>query len=225
LIPKRIHYCWFGDDAQPPEFERYYSSWRRLLSDFEIHRWDSTNVSLSNDYLRAAYARKAWSRLSNLVRLEVLLREGGVYLDVDVEVVKSFDSLLGLQCVVGFQTEHARRESINNAVIAAQAGSVFLRDCRDTTLRCFRQSGVLPRGPAVMSAVLRRYGLRKYGSQTIGEVTLLPREAFYPYGWDEHFSPGCVTPNTYCIHHWAGSWIARRSFATRVREKIAHMLL
>ena len=225
LIPKRLHYCWFGDDGQPPHFERYCASWHKCLPDFEIFRWDSTNVPLSNDYLRVAYAGKAWSRLSNLVRLEVLLQEGGVYLDVDVEVIKPFDDLLGFQCVVGLQTENAGRESINGAVIAAQADSVFLRDCRDTMLRCFRRWGVLPRLPAVMSAVLRRYGLRENRPQTVAEVTLLPKAAFYPYTWEETFSQACLTPDTYCIHHWAGSWIARRSLLTRVREKIAHTFL
>jgi mannosyltransferase OCH1-like enzyme len=208
LIPKLIHYCWFGRGAMSDSNRRCIASWRRLLPDYEVVAWTEDNSDLDNDYCRDTTARGLWSKVSNHVRLDVLQRHGGLYLDTDVEVVRRFDDLLGLDCFLGFQLREPNVDWINNAVIGARAGHPFLAHCLRTLESVYRLHRRIPRGPEVVTAALYKAGLRRYGRQDLHAVTLLPRECFYPYAWTEPFRPECVTPETYCVHHWEGTWCA-----------------
>jgi mannosyltransferase OCH1-like enzyme len=162
---KILHYCWFGKGAKPPDVLRCQASWSRYLDGYEIREWNEGNCSLENGYLKAAYERGLWSKVSNLIRLQVLWQHGGIYLDTDIEVLRDFDDLLGEGCVVGFQQEKHDTDWANNAVIVARAGHPFLKDCIDLTLEHFEKTGEFLRSPIVTTAVLKEWGLVKYGSQ------------------------------------------------------------
>lgn len=207
MIPPIIHYCWFGGGQQSRLLRRCMASWQRVMPDFQVKVWNETNSPLDNAYTRAAYAQKRWSRLSNYVRLHALYREGGIYLDTDVEVIKSFTPLLREKCFAGFQQAEAHEDWVNGAVLGAQAGHQFLQRCLTETVKRFTLNGEFCRGPKTITAVLRELGLRQYGRQTIDEVSLYPTEYFYPYPWFGQFTPECITAETYCVHHWAGSWL------------------
>jgi mannosyltransferase OCH1-like enzyme len=90
MIPRTIHYCWFGGAAKSDLNERCVDSWRRVLPGYTLKEWNESNVPLDVPYARAVYARGLWSKLSNYVRLRALYEEGGVYFDTDVEVLKDF---------------------------------------------------------------------------------------------------------------------------------------
>ncbi len=105
MIPKIIHYCWFGNNPLSDLNKRCIDSWRRLLPDYTIKEWNEHNSPLDNDYCRAACERGLWSKVANYVRLHALSTEGGIYFDTDVEVFKNFDPLLGHRCFVGFQLD------------------------------------------------------------------------------------------------------------------------
>jgi mannosyltransferase OCH1-like enzyme len=206
MIPKKIHYCWFGPKSLGDLNRRCIESWHRVLPDYQLKLWDETNVPLDNAYARAAHAAGAWSRLSNYVRLYALHSEGGVYLDTDVEVLKDFAPLLRHECFAGFQQPEEEVDWVNSAVLGARAGHPFLAQCLRLTHSLFASTGQLPRSPFVLTGVLREAGLRDYGPQEVGGVTLLPAEYFYPFPWRGTFTPECVKESTYCIHHWEGSW-------------------
>ncbi len=186
--------------------KRCLDSWRRVMPGYRIKQWDETNVPLDNPYTRAAYARGAWSRLSNHVRMHALYTEGGIYLDTDVEALKDFAPLLHHKCFVGFQQAEEKVDWVNSAISGAQPGHPFLMRCVELTRKLFAETGDFPRSPFVVTRILKEMGLREYKLQEVDGVTVYPIEYFYPYPWFGKFSPGCIKENTYCIHHWEASW-------------------
>jgi hypothetical protein len=180
-----------------------------VLPGYEIKEWNETNSPLDSDYARAAHAQGFWSRLSNLIRLHALYTEGGIYLDTDVEALKDFAPLLAHDCFLGFQLEGEQVDWVTNGVMGARAGHPFLQRCMVLTQGLFAGTGEFYRSPTVVTRVLREMGLKKYGLQELGGVTLCPVEYFYPYSWLETYSPDCVRENTYCVHHWEGTWLAK----------------
>jgi mannosyltransferase OCH1-like enzyme len=209
MIPKVIHYCWFGEPPKSALNERCLDSWRKFMPDYQIKEWNEANTRLDDAYCRSAHAKGSWSRLSNHVRLRALLAEGGIYLDTDVEVLKSFEPLLRHESFLGFQQEEEEADWVNGAVWGARPGHPLPKRCLELTLELFAQTGEFYRGPTVITRALKETGLREYGLQETGGVTVYPAEYFYPFPWFGKFSPGCFTENTYCIHHWEGSWKTR----------------
>lgn len=206
MIPRRIHYCAFGNRPMTALMTRCIASWRRHLPDYDIKRWDETNSPLDVPYCRAAVAKKQWSRLSNYVRLHALLEEGGIYLDTDMEIIRNLDPLLEHDCFVAFQQESRHKDWVNNAALGSEAGHPFLSRCIALTLKAFDGDGLMLRSPTVTTAVLVEAGLRLYGAQRCGDVSILPCETFYPFPWYSRFTPECITEQTFGIHHWATSW-------------------
>ena len=210
MIPTKIHYCWFGGGRRNRLMRRCLKSWPRVLPEYQIKEWNETNSPLAaNSYVRAAYEQKLWSRLSNYVRLHALYTEGGIYFDTDVEVRKDFTPLLAQRCFLGFQQEEEQSDWIGSGVIGAEAGHPFLKRCMEQTVRLFETEGEFYRGPTIITAVLKEMGLGGYGLREIDGVTVYPAEYFYPYPWFGRFSPDCIKPDTYSIHHWAASWLSK----------------
>lgn len=207
MIPPKIHYCWFGGGERSPLLQRCIESWARVMPEYPVKEWNETNSPPDNAYTRATYAARQWSRLSNYIRLHALYTEGGIYLDTDVEVIRSFTPLLTRECFVGFQQPEEDVDWVNNAVVGAERGHHYLRLCMERTLRLYEEEGIFYRGPAVATAILKEWGLRSYGLQELCGVTICPAEYFYPYPWFGKFSPDCIKETTYCVHHWAGSWL------------------
>ncbi len=177
------------------------------MPDYQIKQWNEANLPPSNAYLTEALSRRLWSKVSNYVRLYALLTEGGVYLDTDVEVVRRLDPLLNDECFIGFQQREDGVDWVNNAILGAVRGHSYIRSCLEATTDAFDNRGEILRSPQASTIVLRRLGLRAYGRQAMaGGVTVYPVEYFYPYAWDDKFSPACVTADTYTIHRWEGSW-------------------
>lgn len=205
MIKKTIHYCWFGKGPKSALNERCLESWQKVIPDYEVKEWNESNSPLDVPYTKKAYADRLWSRLSNYVRLYALYNEGGIYLDTDIEILKPLDPLLVNECFIGFQQEEDQLDWLNTAVLGAQPGHHFLKECLNLTVNLFEETGEFYRSPTVATTVLRKLGLKQYGLQVIENVCLYPAEYFYPYPWFGKFSPDCITENTFCIHHWEGS--------------------
>ena len=109
IIPKVIHYCWFGGEAIPLQCQKYMESWKKYCPDYEIVRWDESNYDVEkNQYMCEAYKAKSYGFVSDYARLDIVYNHGGIYLDVDVELVKSLDDFLYEK---GFMAFHFYRVS------------------------------------------------------------------------------------------------------------------
>lgn len=129
MIPKKIHYCWFGGQDIPPILQKYMASWDILLREgYEFYRWDENNCSFNeNDFVKLAYREKRWGFISDYYRLKSLFEHGGIYLDTDVLVSNTFDDLLDNNAFIGYMFECA----LGTAVIGAEKGSKFIKCIKD----------------------------------------------------------------------------------------------
>ena len=100
MIPKVIHYCWFGGNPLPNIAVKCINSWKKYFPDYEIIEWNESNFDLfSCDYCREAYDAKKWAFVSDYARFKILYEHGGVYFDTDVEVIKSMDDIYTERCI------------------------------------------------------------------------------------------------------------------------------
>ena len=127
MIPKKIHYCWFGKGPKSKLFEKCLASWKKYFPDFEIIEWNEENFDVSsNKYVKEAYENKKWAFVSDYARLKIIYEEGGIYFDTDVEVLKRIpDEIL--------ETGYFAKESDNYIAtglgFAANKKSQYERDC------------------------------------------------------------------------------------------------
>ena len=104
VIPKIIHYCWFGGKPIPEKDQRCIASWKKQCPDYEIRKWDETNYDVSkNQYMKEAYQAEKWGFVPDFARLDIIYNYGGFYLDTDVELLKPLDDLLPNKAVMGFE--------------------------------------------------------------------------------------------------------------------------
>lgn len=95
MIPKKIHYCWFGGNPLPEDVKRYIESWKKYCPDYELIRWDESNYDVhKNTYVELAYQNKKWAFLTDYARLDTIYEHGGIYLDADVELVHGISSCI-----------------------------------------------------------------------------------------------------------------------------------
>lgn len=217
MIPKKIHYCWFGGTELPELAKKCIASWEKYCPEYELVRWDERNFDLDQSpYTRWCYDHKKWAFLSDYVRLAVIAEQGGVYLDTDVELVKPLDQLLQYEAFFGFENE----SNVNTgqgfgatarhpAVIAMQ--QQYLRMEPD-------DNGDYPvqACPALNTAALLPFGLRLDGTrQNVAGAEILPVEYLNPY--DYRTGRISCTKNTVSIHRYAKSWIGK---GARLRSRL-----
>lgn len=211
MIPKIIHYCWFGPNKMSKLHLACIDSWKKELPEFKIIRWNENNTPMDIPFIQYHYDKKNWAYISDFVRLHVLYHHGGIYLDTDVEVIKNFSPLLIHNVFVGYEKENR----LNSAVLGAQKEEHYIKACMDYMLS--RQQNKLPYriAPEIISSV--------YNKQTYPEVLTLSEKSFYPYNPYNKNSVGQllyhdITEETYAIHHWAKSW--KMSLYERIMRKI-----
>lgn len=106
MIPKVIHYCWFGHNPIPEKMKTCINSWKKFCPDYEIVEWNEANFNIDIcSYTREAYAAKKWAFVTDYARLWIIYNYGGIYLDTDVELIKPLDSLLKEHAFFGFENE------------------------------------------------------------------------------------------------------------------------
>ena len=217
MIPKKIHYCWFGGAPLPAQAEKCIASWRKFCPDFELIRWDESNFDLNeNSYVRYCYDNKKWAFLTDYIRLAVVLRHGGVYFDTDVELLKPLDPLLGYGAFYSFEnadmvnTGQGFGAEAGHPTVAAMAAE-YEKLCPDG-----QGNFALAACPALNTRALLALGLRPDGSkQTVAGAVILPVDYMNPY--DEPTGRLKKTENTLSIHWYSKSWI---SPGLRLRSKL-----
>lgn len=213
-IPKIIHYVWVGPKRFPTDAAEMVEKWRQLLPGYQFIRWTEENIDFTPKFIRQAYSMRAYNRVANYARVAALHKFGGIYMDHDVELLKPFDDLLGLGFFAGFQTLKAdAKDIVNNAVVGSVPGHRFpkwVMDTLDTMDGAYNWGS--NSGPGLFSKLLREEGPITPSTelQKRGDLYLCPPAYFYPYEWNQEFSPDCITDETYAVHHWAHTWKAKQ---------------
>lgn len=206
-IPKLIHYCRFGYLSANELQNRCLKSWEKLLPEYTFQLWNEHNVPTDSDYLLSAIKNKKWANASNYMRARALYEQGGIYLDTDIEMLKSFDHLLNNEMFLGYEDD----TYINNAVWGSIAQHAFSKLVMDNIEQDFdgTEEANLS-SPQLITRLLQSDRTNK------ASIHLYPREFFYPIHWDKNI-PELFTENTCCIHHWEGSWkeVSKNSFIKR----------
>ena len=221
MIPKIIHYCWFGGNPLPKSAQKCIDTWRKLLPDCEIKQWNETNFDVnSHPYARMAYEQKRWAYLSDVVRLIVVEREGGFYFDTDVEVVRRPDELLDDGTVTAwFGWENS--QIINTGLgFAAEAHHPALQ----AMLGAYADRTEIKGCPQLNTEALLPFGLQLGGNrQTVCKAEILPTEYLCPY----NDLTGVLrrTPHTISIHWFSKSPHGKRAFYKSKLTRIYHRLL
>ncbi|MDF1739673.1 MAG: glycosyltransferase [Verrucomicrobiales bacterium] len=199
MIPKKLHYCWFGDRPLCQLSLDCMESWKEHCPDYEVMFWNENNIDLEDPFIAHHIEKKQWAFVSDYVRLQKLAEHGGVYLDTDFEVVRSLDPLLEEKCFLGEE----KADRVNSGILGAEAGHPFPEQCLDFMRKRFESGQPYLIAPEVCTKVLTRFS---------GEINVFPPEFFYPYNpysdvpGDQKLMFRNITDNTYAIHHWAKSW-------------------
>lgn len=218
VIPKKIHYLWFGENPLPESVEKCIESWKKNCPDYEIIRWDETNYDYKkHPYMYEAYKAKKWSFVSDYARLDILYQEGGIYLDTDVELIKPLDDLLQYEAYMGFENTY-----INLGLgFGCMAGVNAIKELRDTYdgISFIKIDGSLNLKPITRytNEYLESKGLIADGSrQKIDNIEIFPVEFFCP---KNYYTRQCnITENTYSIHHYDSSWWGEKEKSTYLKE-------
>lgn len=209
MIPKIIHFCWFGEQSIPEDQQSLIKEWQQILPDYEFKLWTEENSHLGNSYCQIALANKKWANLSNYVRFQALLSEGGIYLDTDIKLLRSFDPLLHYKCFLGFEND--QEVVINNAVIGSVSGHPFIAECIQSFEAFTGDEPAHESAPLLVTNILKnQYNVVTTDSQELSDVALFSKDFFYPIHWNETYKlkdyKDHITENTYCVHLWNKSW-------------------
>ncbi|KRM08301.1 glycosyltransferase family 32 protein [Liquorilactobacillus ghanensis] len=210
MIPKIIHYCWFGSKELPAEYQRYLHSWQEKCPDYQIIRWDESNYDIQqNRYMAQAAAKKKWGFVSDYLSFDVVYRYGGIYLDTDVELLRNFDDVLSCQAFMGFEE--------NEKGYSVAPGLGFGAQKNNPTILKLRQmydgiDFITPEGklntltiPVYTTDFLLKHGLQPNNQmQTTAGVKIFPTDYFAPMD----FLTGEIktTSNSHSIHHYGATW-------------------
>ena len=220
MIPKKIHYCWFSGKKLPEQFQKYIDSWKKFCPDYEIVRWDESNYDISqNAYMESAYKEKRWGFVPDYARFDIIYREGGIYLDTDVEVIKSLDSLLENPAFLGFESAKMINPGLG---FGAERGNPVIKALRDMYegISFYNEDGSLNLVPSPYYATekLKEFGiLAESKCQKSEFVTVYPTEYF---GCKDYNSGEIhITKNSFSIHHYSCTWMTREERKNEERRR------
>ena len=215
MIPKKIHYCWFGGNPIPEKDKK--------CPDYEIIRWDESNYDIrKNKFISQAYDMKKWAFVSDYARLDIIYNNGGIYLDTDVELVKSLDILLENEAFMGFEKGRVVATGLGFGAIPHQKGIKLLRDSYNNLefvdKRGNQLSAEKTNCPIINSKILTENGaLMNDQMQNVLGITLYPTEYFCPLN-STTGELNC-TENTYSIHRYSMSWLTDFDKKWRLRQQ------
>ena len=207
MIPKIIYTAWASDKPMPVHCQ-YIESWRRVMPDYEIRILGNDDVPDSS-CTRAMLERGKFVTAAQYAAFRAVHETGGIYMDLDVEVVRPFDDLLADEMFLGAERDTGAMWA-NCAVFGARKGHPFLAECLEYMDACDpdRAEVELELGPRMFTNLLGARGWDRSDRDAVcADVSVYASECFYPYRWDEPYRPECVTERTLAVHRWAGTWL------------------
>lgn len=225
MIPKVIHYCWFGNNPLPFEVKKCINSWKKICPDYEIRRWDETNFDVyQNDFIKSVYGSKAWAFVSDYARLKIVYDEGGIYLDTDVELKKSLDELRKNEGFFAIQQEgHYCNTGLGFGAKKENEIVKTMLDLYDDLI--YSEENKF----SIACPYLNTKALEKYGYSYSDDVIVIHNNLVLPPRFMDPIAPGKNKENLLCndtvsIHHYSASWmddktVRRRKIIRIIGEK------
>lgn len=212
MIPKIIHYFWFGMNPIPAEHKKYMETWKQYCPDYEIKLWNEKNYDIrQNQYMEQAYKVGKYGFVPDYARLDIIYQYGGFYLDTDVELLKSLDGLRKYSAVMGFE----RYENILGVATGQGFGAEKENAAIKELMSIYKYRNFIKRdgtynlqtSTSYITNYLKGKGLETNGKrQEIIGITILPEDYFAPLKYSSKGNKMEITENTYSIHHLAASW-------------------
>lgn len=224
MIPKIIHYCWFGRGEKPKLAQKCIASWKKYCPDFKIIEWNEDNFEIDKyPYARYCYDNKKWAFLSDFARLIVVYKHGGVYFDTDVEVIKSIENLLEHDAFYGFENK-------SNVATGLGFGAVPKHKTVEAMIQKYYEIKVDSEGnyplvvcPALNTEALIPMGLELNGKfQKLNGAVILPVDYLNPY--DDPTGRLNKTQNTISIHWYSKSWMDKKKIIRSMITKPFHRI-
>lgn len=220
MIPKIIHYIWLGGKELPPIAKKCIASWQKYCPDYEIKRWDESNLDLDKyQFVKDALDAKKYAFASDVLRTDVLYNNGGIYFDIDVELLKPIDEFLSHDCFMGFETSNLLNPGLILGTIAQnQDLQNILEIYKKTTFDINNLRNL------TVCEIFTQYYEQK-GLVRQNKTHQIENTVFYA---SEYFSPKSLTDgvirktkNTVAIHHYCASWVKK---STRITSKIKQFI-
>ena len=234
MIPKIIHYCWLGKKSLPPLAKKCLKSWQKFCPDYEIKFWNEDNYDFQkNNFMQNAYRQKAYAFVPDYARLEIIYNYGGIYLDTDVELLKSFDEFLKYPAFCGFESEHF----INfGHGFGAQKGNPVIKQLMQpyetldfklsdkileqasfyskNQAQEWQKKGLVPSPLLQTQILIQNFGLKQNNTrQSLKDMEVFPSTYFCPR--DKYYTP-IKTKQAYSVHHYMASWLPA-SLKTKIK--------
>lgn len=221
MIPKIIHYCWFGGKKLPRDVKKCIKSWKKYCPEYKIIEWNENNTSIEEcEFASAAYNNKEWAFVSDYVRLKVVYDYGGIYLDTDVELLKNIDFLLEEKCFLA--TDQLGKRIATGLGFGAEKNNPLIKEMLEvyyyTSFDVNKKREI--QCPILNTNVIKKYGfefstdIRKYSGATV-----YPPKYFDPLGTGN--SQDLLGKDTVSIHHYSASWTSGRQ---RLKRKFVNLL-
>ena len=213
MIPKIIHYCWFGGNPLPPLAEKCIASWKRFLPDYEIKEWNEQNFDVNIiPYTAEAYQAKKYAFVSDYARFWILYHYGGLYFDTDVEVIKPMGSIIAKGAFMGCEQDSKSGIELTVAPglgLAVESKHEIYKAILEEydSFHFINEDGSNNDKTVVeyVTEILKKHGLRNSpGIQNINGINVYPSEYFCPRNTVTKRMH--ITNNTYTIHHYMASW-------------------
>lgn len=208
MIPKIIHYCWFGGNELPSLEKKCIDSWKEKCPDYQIIEWNENNYDLDKGpYIKEAYDAKKWAFVSDYARLDIIYTYGGIYLDTDVELLKNLDDVLDCHCFL--TTE--KLGLINTGLgFGAEKGNVNLEQMlkRYDNIHFKLGNNLYDTLPCTYrnTAPFIEMGFQALDQiQVINDAVIYPPEYFSPMDYES--KKVNITAKTISFHHYNASWI------------------
>lgn len=225
MIPKKIHYCWFGRGEKPKLYKECIESWKKYFPDFEIIEWNEENFDINcNQYVKEAYENKKYAFVSDYARLKVLYNHGGIYFDTDVEVLKRIpDEILE----TGYFAKEQSTEIQTGLGFAVYPKNKIIKYMMDDYKKIpFIKDGKMDLEPC---PIRNTRSLTKKGyiinekNKFLDDIPIFEREYFCGYDiFNNHY---IISEKTYTVHHYSGSWLSKSDQTkTKIRKLISKII-
>lgn len=225
MIPKIIHYCWFGGKPLPPEAKRCIDSWRKFLPDYEIKEWNESNFNVNIiPYTYEAYLLKKYAFVSDYARFYILYHYGGLYFDTDVEIIAPIDDIIARGAFFGYEKGEGDDTHIASGLgIAAEPFHPLYADILNkynhlhyTTWTGINEETVV----GVITKILRTKKISTFcdGIDMVEGIYIYNPEYFCPKNY--YTGEMRITDKTVSIHHYSATWVTDgRPFLWRIKKR------